>query len=136
VVVFTGEKTMMFPFHVVPPSDAEMARPQSAWGDDFLEHLVSHADILQSLESQTLSSLRQRQLIIHTLTRPLSETHAMQLASLARLTHERHFNTRLFRKEELLVPGGLVLGLTCSLASRDLHEVLFESLSECLFPNK
>ena len=26
-------------------------------------------------------------------------------------------------REELLVPGGLVLGLTTSIASRDLHEV-------------
>jgi len=59
----------------------------------------------------------------------------MQLATLARLTHERHFNTRLFRREELFIPGGLVLGLTLSLASRDLHEVLYEELIECSFPN-
>jgi hypothetical protein len=135
VVLFTCEKTMLFPFQVVPPSDVEIDRPQSSGGSEFLEHLISRADILQNLESHTLSSLRPHQLIIHTLTRPLSETHLMQLASLARLTHERHFNTRLFRKEELWVPGGLVLGLTCSLASRDLHEVLFEELSECSFPN-
>ena len=33
------------------------------------------------------------------------------------------------------MPGGLVMGLTCSLASRDLHEVLYEELEECSFPN-
>ena len=49
----------------------------------------------------------------------------MQLASLARLTHERHFNTQRYRDDELRVPGGLVLGMTCSLASRDLHEVRY-----------
>lgn len=27
------------------------------------------------------------------------------------------------------------MGLTCSLASRDLHEVLYEELEECSFPN-
>ncbi len=41
----------------------------------------------------------------------------------------------MYRKEELYVPGGLVMGLTCSLASRDLHEVLYEELEECSFPN-
>ena len=30
----------------------------------------------------------------------------------------------------------MVLALTCSLSSRDLHEVLFEDLLECSFPNK
>lgn len=123
VVVFTCEKTMLFPFQVVRPSQVEVDEPSTPKGNDFLEFLIQKADVLESLGSQTLTSLRPGQLIIHTLTRPLSETQCMQLASLARLTHERHFNTRMFRKEEMFVPGGLVLGLTCSLASRDLHEV-------------
>ena len=123
VVVFTCEKTMLFPFQVVRPSQVEAKEAYASKRDEFLDHLIQKADVLQSLGSQTLTSLRPGQLIIHTLTRPLSETQCMQLASLARLTHERHFNTRLFRTEEMFVPGGLVLGLTCSLASRDLHEV-------------
>jgi len=134
VVVFTCEKTMLFPFEV-PPSEVKAIRPPNSRNDDFLNHLVQQAETLQSIGSQTLSSVRPGQLILHTLTRPISETHMMQLASLARLTHERHFNSRLYRKEEMFVPGGLVLGLTCSLASRDLHEVLFEELKECSFPN-
>ena len=128
IVVFTCEKTMLFPFQVVRPSEVEMKEPQSEKKNDFLDHLIQKADVLQSLGSQTLTSLRPGQLILHTLTRPISETHCMQLSSLARLTHERHFNTRLFRKEEMFVPGGLVLGLTCSLASRDLHEVQYTTL--------
>ena len=64
---------------------------------------------------------------------PLSD---VQLATLARLTHERHFNSRKFYSTELLVPGGLVFALTCSLASRDLHEVISEELVNCAFPNK
>lgn len=144
-IVFSCEKTMLFPFQVLPPSAVEVGSPVDEYdnesgdggsGNHFLTHLIKRAEVLHSLGSQTLSSLRPGQLIIHTLTRPLSETHTMQLASLARLTHERHFNTRLFRsKEELFVPGGLVLGLTTSLASRDLHEVLFEELIECSYPN-
>ena len=131
VVVFTCEKTMLFPFQVVRPSEVEARETSGLKNNDFLDHLIQKADVLQSLGSQTLTSLRPGQLIIHTLTRPLSETQCMQLSSLARLTHERHFNTRLFRKDEMFVPGGLVLGLTCSLASRDLHEVaiiLFEKI--------
>ena len=123
VVVFTCEKTMLFPFQVVRPSEVDVQKEHSVKNLPFLEHLIQKADVLESLGSQTLTSLRPGQLIIHTLTRPLTETHCMQLSSLARLTHERHFNTRLFRREEMIVPGGLVLGLTCSMASRDLHEV-------------
>ena len=124
-IVFTCEKTMLFPFQVVAPSVVAVdpshlgvRNPTSNNNDDgneglgtsgggannnhnnddnnqFLTHLISRAEVLHTLGSQTLSSLRPRQLIIHTLTRPLSETHSMQLATLARLTHERHFNTRL-----------------------------------------
>jgi hypothetical protein len=35
----------------------------------------------------------------------------------------------------MFVPGGLVLGLTTSLSSRDLHETLFEDLENSIFPN-
>jgi citrate lyase subunit beta/citryl-CoA lyase len=59
----------------------------------------------------------------------------MQLASLARLTHERHFNTRVFKRDELFIPGGLVLGLTHAASARDLHEILYEQLDECSYPN-
>lgn len=125
---------MMFPVKV-PQSEVILPRSQETQSNQFIDHIVQQADVLQSLGSRTFSSLRPNQLILHSLTRPISETQSMQLASLARLTHERHYNTRLFKREELLVPGGLVLGLTCSVASRDLHEVLFEELLECSFPN-
>jgi hypothetical protein len=132
-VVFTAEKTMMFPFNV-PGSTVTLDSPPDA-GSDFLDHLIKQTETLQDIGSQTLTSLRPGQLILHTLARPLSETHMMQLATLARLTHERHFNTRLYKRSELFVPGGLVFGLTTSLASRDLHEVLYEELLDCAFPN-
>jgi hypothetical protein len=97
VVVFTCEKTMLFPFKV-PPSEVEIGPPEESKTDDFLDHLIQQAETLQSIGSQTLTSLRPGQLIIHSLSRPLSETHSMQLASLARLTHERHFNNRKYRR--------------------------------------
>lgn len=131
VVVFTCDKTMLFPFEV-PQSEVVLAPSKESKKSDFLDHLIKQAQTLHEIGSQTLTSMRPQQLILHTLTRPISETHSMQLATLGRLTHERHFNTRLFRREELLVPGGLVLGLTCSLASRDLHEVCFTVLSHCI----
>jgi hypothetical protein len=137
-VVFTCEKTMMFPFTI--PGSTVTVPTQSLEADvnkqDFLEHLVKRAETLEGLGSQTLTSLRPGNLILHTLTRPLSQTHTMQLATLGRLTHERHFNTRLYNRDELVIPGGLVVALTTSLASRDLHEVLYEELLECSFPNE
>lgn len=135
VVVFTCEKTMMFPFKV-PSSSVTVPSPEESQGSEFIDHLVKMMETLHGLGSQTLSVLRPGQLILHTLTRALSQTHATQLATLGRLTHERHFNTRLFRPEELVLDGGLVLGLTTSLASRDLHEVLYEEVLECVFPNE
>jgi hypothetical protein len=124
----------MFPYDV-PPSEVTVDRPAATTRIDFLEHLIKQAETLQERGSQTLTTLHAGQLILHTLTRPLSATHTMQLATLARLTHERHFNSRLYRREEMLVPGGLVFALATSLASRDLHEVLFEDLTECAYMN-
>lgn len=134
VKVFTCEKSMMFPF-AVPASSVKVDVPD-ATQTDFLDHLVKRLETLQDMGSQTLTSLRPGQLILHTLTRPLNETHAMSLATLGRLTHERHFNKRLYRPDELVIPGGLVVGLVTSLASRDLHEVLYEELDGCSFPNE
>jgi len=131
--VFACEKTMLFPFEV-PASDIVLPREEHV-KQDFLDHLIKRADTLQKIGSQTLTVLRPGQLIFHTLSRPLSTTQMMQLASLARLTHERHFNTRLYRREEMFVPGGLILGLATAMASRDLHEVLYEELIDCNFSN-
>lgn len=134
VVVFSCEKTMMFPF-VVPPSDIVVPPSEVDHGNDYLAHLIRQVEVLQERGSHTLTSLRPGQLLLHTLTRPLSSTHMMQLASLARLTHEKHFNTKVYRKDELLIPGGVVLGLTTSISTRDLHEVLHQELLDCSFPN-
>jgi hypothetical protein len=98
VMVFSCEKTMMLSTQV-PPSEVELASPVDTEGSDFLSHLIRQVDTLQSMGSQTLEPLRPGHLILHTLTRPLSETHSMQLATLARLTHERHFNTLKFPRQ-------------------------------------
>jgi len=148
VTVFSCLKTMLFPF-AVPPSTVDLTSDSKAMSKDdsdhnnssssnspFLQHLLTAAlPALNERGSQTLASVRPGQVILHTLSRPISSTHSMQLATLGRLTHERHFNTRQFRREEMLVPGGLVAALTCSLSGRDLHEVLFEEQSACSFPN-
>jgi hypothetical protein len=114
---------MLFP-SAVPTSDVKMPSDYNNKYDKFLHHIVASSEKLTAQGSQTFSALRQGQLIFHTLNRPLSETHLMQLATLARLTHDKHFNTRKYTREEIMVPGGLSFALTCSLASRDLHEVI------------
>jgi hypothetical protein len=133
IVVFSTEKTMMFPF-AVPPSEVEAVVKPNEKEHAFLDHLIGQAEVLQKLGSQTLRSVRPGQLILHNMTRPLGLDYSMQLATLGRLTHERHFNTHKFKESELFTPGGLVFALTCSLASRDLHEVLYEDLDQCVFP--
>lgn len=47
----------------------------------------------------------------------------MELSSLARLTHSRHFDTIKHGEDGLLVPAGLIIALATSLSARDLHEV-------------
>lgn len=47
----------------------------------------------------------------------------MELSSLARLTHSRHFDTVKHGVDGLVVPAGLILALATSLSARDLHEV-------------
>lgn len=125
---------MLFP-SAVAPSDVTTPSDYNQKYDKFLHHIVANSEKLTAQGSQTFSALRQGQLIFHTLNRPLSETHLMQLATLARLTHDKHFNTRKYTRQEIMVPGGLSFALTCSLASRDLHEVLYEDLVACTFPN-
>lgn len=125
---------MLFP-SAVPTSDVSVPTKYNNKYDKFLHHIVDSSEKLTAQGSQTFSALRQGQLIFHTLNRPLSETHLMQLATLARLTHDKHFNTRKYKREEILVPGGLSFALTCSLASRDLHEVIYEDLVASSFPN-
>jgi citrate lyase subunit beta/citryl-CoA lyase len=125
---------MLFP-SAVPTSDVKMPSDYNHKYDKFLHHIVDSCEKLTAQGSQTFSALRKGQLIFHTLNRPLSETHLMQLATLARLTHDKHFNTRKYTRQEIMVPGGLSFALTCSLASRDLHEVLYEDLVACTFPN-
>jgi hypothetical protein len=66
----------------------------------------------------------------------LTFTQSQQLASLARLTHEKHFDTRKYNITELLIPGGLVLGLTMSASARDFHEVLHEEILNVNYINE
>jgi hypothetical protein len=96
----------------------------------FRDHLLSKANtVLAEQPSHSLARLETGQVILHSMSRSLTFTQAQQLASLARLTHERHFDIRKYdAKTEILIPGGLVLGLCLSACSRDLHEVLHEEI--------
>ena len=92
--------------------------------------------MLGELGSHSLTPLRPHQLIVHTMCRALSLTQSQQLASLARLTHERHFDSEKFEPTtEMFVPGGLVLGLAMSASARDLHEILHEEVIDVAYVN-
>ena len=133
--IFSVEKSIIFPF-VVPPSDVTI--PQSSYGkdDSLLHHLVDQAEKIQQLGSQTLLSLKSGQLLLHGMQRPLALGQCMQLSTIARINHDRHFNTRKHKlPDELTIPAGLQLATTLSMASRDLHEVIHEELTECMFPH-
>eukprot|EP00903_Cladosiphon_okamuranus_P017577 g16190.t1 len=103
--------------------------------DRLRDHVVKQSEKLAELGGQTLRRFSGGQLIIHTPARPISETQSMELSSLARLTHSRHFDTVRHGKEGLTVPAGLILALATSLSARDFHEVLHEELIYANFVN-
>jgi hypothetical protein len=101
----------------------------------FRDHLLSKSNVCQELQSHSLADLRSGQLILHSMNRSLTFTQSQQLASLARLTHEKHFDTRRYDPSELLIPGGLILGIVQSAASRDFHELLHEEVLNVNYVN-
>jgi hypothetical protein len=124
-----ADKRMLFEF---PVPESNVRKPAAPIEDKdeylFRDHLLSRADVLQGLKSHTLADLRPGQLILHSLNRSLTFTQSQQLASLARLTHEKHFDCRKYDQTELMIPGGLVLGITMSASARDFHEVVHEEI--------
>lgn len=117
----TADKRMMFPFTVEhadsPITSASTIRSKLSEQDIYLfrNHILSQAKELLNIGSHSLKGLRTGHLILHRMNRSVSLTQSQQLASLARLTHERHFDVRKYdTTSEILVPGGVVLGLTLS----------------------
>ena len=131
-----ADKRMLFEFRVPESNEAATAAATAVEDDEeplqvhmFRDHLLSKSKVLQDgLQSHSLANLRPGQLILHSLKRSLTFTQSQQLASLARLTHERHFDTRKYAVQELLIPGGLVLGICMSASARDFHELLHEEV--------
>jgi len=143
-----ADKRMLFQFAATPESNtstvgslaashttSNQQRQQLADVHLFRDHLLSKATtVLAEQPSHSLAHLAPGQLILHTMHRSLPFSSSQQLASLARLTHERHFDIRLYeRTSEILVPGGLVLGIALQASARDLHEVLHEEITSCAY---
>jgi acyl dehydratase len=102
----------------------------------FRNHIFAQSKVLkEQSKSHSLTDLNAGSLILHRMNRSVTMTQTQQLASLARLTHERHFDVQRYGMNEILVPGGVVLGLTLSASSRDLHEILHEELIHANFIN-
>ena len=135
-ICMSADKRMIFPF-VVPESNVVASSNEGEPTQLFRDHLLGKAPVLaEELGSQSLASLHAGQLIYHSMNRSITFSQSQQLASLARLTHPRHFDTRKYDEHtEIFVPGGLVLGLTLSASSRDLHEILHEQISNVNFVN-
>ena len=134
-----ADKRLLFQFPV-PESNFTSTTVESEPVDKhlFRDHLLSKATTVLAQEpSHSLASLQPGMMILHTMHRSLTFSQSQQLASLARLTHERHFDCRTFDKSfEIFVPGGLVLGIAMSAAARDLHEILHEEIKSCAYIQK
>lgn len=129
-ICMTAGKRMMFPFTVEnanSPVSASTIRSKLNDQDIYLfrNHILSQARTLLSIGSHSLKRLHTGHLILHRMNRSVSLTQSQQLASLARLTHERHFDVRKYDATcEILVPGGVVLGLTLSAGIFKLFHIM------------
>jgi hypothetical protein len=138
-----ADKRMLFEFSVPDESSSSSSSSSTELqptadppnGNLFRDHLLSKSHVLSGLQSHSLAKLRAGQLILHSLKRSLTFTQSQQLASLARLTHEKHFDSRKYDATELLVPGGLVMGLTMNASARDFHEGLHEEILNVNYVN-
>lgn len=124
----SADKRLLFEFPVpestvtIPPGDVEASQL-------FRDHLLSKSQVMVGMESHSHTRLQAGMLILHTLARSITFAQSQQLASLARLSHERHFDVRKYDvKTEIYVPAGLVLGLVVSSSNRDFHESLHEEI--------
>ena len=137
-ICMTADKRMLFQFKVPDSYSRDMSSFTNTPSPHiFQNHLVSKGSILNDLGSQSLTQLYAGQLILHPMNRSLSLTQIQQLASLVRLTHPRHYDIHRYNpRTEILIPGGLVLGITSSAASRDFHEILHEELISCNYVNE
>jgi len=127
-----ADKQMLFSF-AVPESYAADSHSKFSKPDHahlFRDHILSKANTaLAEQKSHSWSRFHPGQCVLHSMNRSLTFSQSQQLASLARLTHERHFDVRKYdRYSEIFVPAGLVLGLTMSAVARDLHEILHEEI--------
>jgi hypothetical protein len=125
----SADKRLLFEFPVpestvaIPPGKLESSQL-------FRDHLLSKSQVMSGMESHSHTHLHAGSLILHTLARSITFAQSQQLASLARLSHERHFDIRKYDvKTEIYVPAGLVLGLTLSASNRDFHESLHEEIT-------
>ena len=100
----SAEKRLLFEF---PVPESNITIPASENSQLFRDHLLSKSrEVLGGMESHSLTPLRPGNLILHTLCRSITFSQSQQLASLARLTHERHFNVRKFAvNSEIYVPA-------------------------------
>lgn len=128
-IYLTKHQRLLFEFPI-PESNVTISADAAEDSQQlFRDHLLSKSHVVSGMESHSLTPLRPGNLILHTLCRSITFSQSQQLASLARLTHERHYNTRKFDKHtEIYCPAGLVLGLVVSAANRDFHEMLSEEI--------
>lgn len=135
-----ADKRMLFQFPAPesnvqsPPMDGPLSQEASHL---FRDQLLSKATtVLAAQPSHSLARLQPGDLLLHSLHRSVTFSQSQQLASLARLTHERHFDRRRYDPAtEIFVPGGLVLGAAVSASARDLHEGLHEEIVSCAYVN-
>jgi hypothetical protein len=121
-----ADKRMLFETQLVPSVKTERKEEEHL----LRNHILSKATLLEKEPSQSLVHLEPGLLIQHSHARCLTSSQMQQLASLARLTHPRHYTGS---SDELYVPGGLILGQVQSASARELHEILHESVNGIYF---
>lgn len=88
------------------------------------------------LPSVSLKTLFPKEVILHSMQRPLGTETNMQISTMHRMTHPALYNTVRYKSEELVVGGVSAIGLTHSLANKELFEIIYEELHDAQIINK
>jgi hypothetical protein len=134
-LIFSVDKIMLYPMitHPYKLIKASTKKEETA-RSHLLAHILYNADALP--HNSNLALIKPKQLILHSVSRPIGKSANMALSTLFRWSHPVIYNMKRYKDEELVVTGGLVLAAALSASSRGLFETMHETIEHASFLNK
>jgi hypothetical protein len=126
-LVFVVDKHMIYQRMSNPNRIIRASHHRTVPASPLREHLITAGANLQ--RTPHAFAIQPGQLVLHASARPIGYASNMQLSTLFKMTHPLIFSSNL-RNQEAIVPGPLVIALTLSAASREMYEILHETIDK------